>query len=67
MPRTLSRSVVIFATARARSAAVRRANSLSVGARLCRAERGFLCAKADDVGGNAKHALQTLTGSQADG
>jgi len=33
--------------------AVRRANSLSAGVRLCRAERGFLRAEADDVGGNA--------------
>jgi hypothetical protein len=32
---------------------VRRANSLSAGVRLCRAERGVLRAKADDVGGNA--------------
>jgi hypothetical protein len=37
----------------ARSPAVRRANSLSAGVRLCRPERGFLRAEADDVGGNA--------------
>jgi len=40
-------------TAEAQVTAVRRASSLSAGARLCRAERGFLHAKAGDGGGNA--------------
>jgi hypothetical protein len=35
------------------TAVVRRASSLSAGARLCRAERGFPRAKADDAGENA--------------